>query len=345
MMARASAGKGHVAEEALRSYFTSLGYFAVRSVPFNYKSFDVTDVDLWLYMKSSSLARERTCVDIKRKKTPQAMERVFWTKGLREVLGVDRAVVVTTDNRKETRDLGAEHGVTVFHGDFLQRVINGYPSAPTRITEEDLHGLLKAPCIVDSSIVWSRWYRNAKATLLDGLTFNGCNKLLICIRLLLEEYFATNKTSALPVRLLYLLVAYFLISLDHASRLIVHLDADQRKRSLADGIRYGEAGRERTEEIVDMALHLLAESGKAGLFSQSQLKDEFEKQVSDYPAEILAEHFSKAESLKNLFALARDFEKQAYASELVMPHQCPSEQKGALGLFCDFLRIDRRQVI
>jgi len=345
MITKQSLGKGEIAEESLRYYFVSQGYFTVRSVPFNYKNFDVTDVDLWLYMKSSSLARERTCVDVKRKRTPQAMERVFWTKGLRNVLGVDTAMIATTDNRNETREFGAAHDVTVLHGDFLQRVIKNFSTPATRITEEQFINDLKKPCVIDAGIVWYRFYRNLKAILLTDLNFNGCNMLLVRIKFLFEEYLATNKTSIASVRLLYAAVTYFLVTLDYTSQLITHLETAGRQSSLADGFRYGDAGRERTEEIVDMALHLLAETAKSDLFSRSKLKSEIDAQSSEYPAEILAEHFAKSEVLKHLFAQACEWEKMTYEAQLPMPHQCSSEQKALLGLLCDFMKIDRRQII
>lgn len=333
-----------LAEEALRNYFLTIGYFAVRSVPFYYGIFDVTDVDIWLYIKSSSLARERVCVDIKNKKTPQAMERVLWTKGMREILGAERAIVVTTDNRKETREFGAANGITVLHGRFVQKVLQNYSSS-SRITEEELLNLLLSPCIIEPKVEWRRWYQDSKAMLLNGLNFNGCNKFLMRINLLLQEYLATSKATPLPVRLFYLLIAFFLLSLDYASRSLAHLDTDERKQELADGIRYGEAGRGRTEEIVDMALHLLAESGKTDLFSETSLKEEFRKQLSDYPADILAEHFSKSGTMKSLFELARSFEAQAYSKQITYPHECQTEQKALIGLLCDFMKIDRRDVI
>jgi hypothetical protein len=337
--------KGAVAEEALRAYFISLGYFAVRGLPFNYKGFDVTDVDLWLYMKTTTLTREMVCVDVKRKKTPQAMERVLWTKGLCEVLGVDRAVVVTTDNRRETREFGACNAVTVLHGNFLQRVITRFSNTPDRIAEEQLVNDLKRPCVLDAKIVWTRFYRAAKATLLSGLNFNGCNQLLTRIHFLMQEYLATNKSSMPSIRLLYLLTSYLLIAFDYSSRLTTHLDMDLRKMSLAEGFRYGDAGRARAEEIVDTALQLLVETSTADLFSRAKLKNEVDKQLSEYPAEMMAEYFSKPEALKRLFVNACEFEKAAYASQVIMPHQCSSEQKAVLGLLCDFLKIDRRQII
>jgi hypothetical protein len=261
------------------------------------------------------------------------------------VLGVDRAVVVTTDNRHETRDFGATHDVTVLHGDFQQRVINTFSNTSDRITEEQLFSVLKTPCVVDSAVVWPRFFRDSKAALLDGLSFNGCNALLIQIRLLLAEYLASNKTSLASVRLLYVITAYFLIALDYSARLIVHLDADKRRASLAEGFRYGDSGRERTEKIVDMAVQLLAVTAQTDLVSRATLGNEVTKQLSDYPAEILAEHFAKSEVLKQLFDHAREFERSAYAVQLAPPHQIASEQKALVGLLCDFLKIDRRQVI
>ena len=343
-MSKKSGAKGLAAEEALRCYFLSTGYFVVRSVPFDYKSYNVTDVDLWLYIRATSLARERACVDVKRKRTPQAMERVFWTKGLREALGIERAIVVTTDNRSETRDFGTANGVIVLHGDFLQRVINGF--APVdRITEEEFLTLLDAPCVINSAVQWRRWYHNLKAKLIDGLDFDSCNAYLLAIKLLLDEYLVTGKSAIIPVRLLYATISYLLVCIDYASRSVAHLDIGERKSCLTDGFRYGEAGRRRTEEIVDMALLLLEDSGKTNLLSQPELRSEFERQSGDYPAEILAEHFAKLESLKYLFELARGFERQAYSRLLVLPDQCPSEQKAVIGLLCDFLRQDRRAII
>jgi hypothetical protein len=74
--------KGETTEELLREYFTTLGYFSVRGIPYRYGNFDVTDIDIWLYSRPSPLTRERANVDIKRKKTPQALERIFWAKGV-----------------------------------------------------------------------------------------------------------------------------------------------------------------------------------------------------------------------------------------------------------------------
>ena len=56
--------KGELAEEKLRLYFKSLGFFVVRSIECKYQGYDVTDIDLWLYSRPSPISRERTNVDI-----------------------------------------------------------------------------------------------------------------------------------------------------------------------------------------------------------------------------------------------------------------------------------------
>ena len=344
MTAKNSSGKGGAAEEALRAYFRRTGCFVVRGIPLVYKCYDITDVDLWLYVKTSFLFAERACVDIKNKKTPQAMERILWTRGLKEILGIDRAFVVTTDNRPETREFGMVHGVGVFQGDFFQRVKNDFqPSC--RLSEDEFLALLKTPCIVNSDIEWRTWFRNMKARLLNGLNFNGCNSFLLGCKLVLDEYLATDKNSEAPVRLLYALIAYLLICLDYTARTFVALDTPERLRVLSDGLRYGEIGRQKTEEVMQMAFQFLMNIEQTTLFSKEILRNEFDKQVTEYHTEVLAEHFVKAEALKSLFRNAYVFEEFAYAQILQRPHELPNEQKAVLGLLCDFLRHDRKMII
>ncbi len=306
MTAGKSGQKGLVAEEALRNYFRNTGYFAVRGISLRYKRYEVSGVDLWLYLKTTSLTAERACVDIKRKQTPQAMERVLWTKGLKEILGIDHAIVVTSDNRIETREFGMAHGITVLQGEFLQRIVATNISND-RLSEEDLYSLLEQPCVINSKINWRRWFIGLKSRLLDSLNFDGCNKYINASKLLLNEYLATNKSSDVSVRLFYLSLAYFLISLDYATRSIVQLDIKARSSILTDGFRYGESGKQRTEEIVRMALQLLGDAGKSDIFSQTALQNEFDKQLSEYRVEILGEYFAKAEFDEKFILLGENF--------------------------------------
>src|SRR5262245_50281468 len=110
--------KGPSMEEALRYYFIRNGYYTLRSVPFIYREFDVTDVDIWLYERPSAVSRQRIIVDAKNRKTPQAIERIFWTLGLRVALGVEQAIVATTERRPAVAEFGKLKGLVVLDGAF-----------------------------------------------------------------------------------------------------------------------------------------------------------------------------------------------------------------------------------
>lgn len=116
--------KGNKAEESLRLYFLDAGYYVVRGVPYKYKDFDITDIDLFLYGRASALSRERNIVDIKNKKTPQAVERIFWTKGLQKSLNMDHAIVATTETNPAVLAYGKENDVIVLDGKFLKKNTN-----------------------------------------------------------------------------------------------------------------------------------------------------------------------------------------------------------------------------
>ena len=69
--------KGFVTEELLREYFLRAGFFVVRGANLQYDQLELTDVDLWIYERSATLARRRTIIDVKDKQKPQAAERLF----------------------------------------------------------------------------------------------------------------------------------------------------------------------------------------------------------------------------------------------------------------------------
>ncbi len=342
-MVKNQVNKGLVTEETLRCYFNTIGYFSVRGVPLVYKNYEVTDVDLWLYIKASSLSSERVCVDVKRKRTPQAMERILWVKGLKSIIGVEKAMVATSDNRPETRAFGSLHKIGVLQGDFLKRVNDAY-KPKERLTEEELLLKLNTPCIVEPQIKWHLFYINAKAQLIDSLNFNGCNRLLVANETLFKEYAASNG-SEVAIRLLYIITAYVLIMVDFISPNHVPLEASVRKELLTEGFRYGEAGHQKTEESIQMTIDLLNVSGGMDLCSKDLLEEEFNKQVSEYRADVLGEFFSRSETIKNIYNTAKHFESLGYSKKLEHPKDIPSQQKSVIGILCDFYGIDRKEII
>lgn len=337
--------KGWVAEEALRSYFNSIGYYTVRGVPFEYSGYTLTDVDLFLYLKESSISRTRANVDIKRKRTPQAMERIFWAKGLQEVLGLDSCIVATTDKRFETVQFGRAHDVAVLDGHFMQRVLSYSPEKDNRIAEEEFVKIIDIRSIYQPNTRLKVEYEESKKLLLTELDFNGCNQLLGKIGLVLQEYQATGGSSESALRLFYAFVSYFLVSLDYVSRSFSYRSTEERMQEMSEGFKYGESGKARVEEISQIAVSLVEQSTAGDLFIKSGLTDEIERQMKEFPSEILVEYFGKPENQKCMFNDARYFEKMAYSKIIIRPSELESHQKGVVAVICDFLRIDRKQVI
>jgi len=337
--------KGGIAEEALRQYFNSLGFFVSRSVPFLYSSYQITDVDLFLYIKKTPISRDRINVDIKRKRTPQAIERIFWTKGLQEVLGLDGCVVATTDKRPATREFGALHGVIVLDGKALSRLISYYKSQEDVLTEEGLVSSLDFASVVDSKTNWGKLYRECKQELLMNLDFNGFNRFLNHAKFAIDDYIASHNNSEPALRFLYISIAFLLIAVDFKSRHIAYLDSEERKNAFIEGFRYGEAGKKRADEILQTSLALAEHAGSTGLFTRNTLTVEIDRQLASFPAETLASYLSKTDIMKSLFDLGKQFHRKAFSSVLQVPKDLEPELKSIVGLLVDNYGFDRKKVL
>src|SRR5580704_11437008 len=116
-------GKGFDLEEALKAYFWQAGYFVVRGIPYRLEGEDVTDIDLWLYERPAALTRRRLIVDVKNRRSPKVSERIIWSKGLQAELGVDGAIVATTDKRPSARRLARSLGITLLDGDAVAKLM------------------------------------------------------------------------------------------------------------------------------------------------------------------------------------------------------------------------------
>jgi hypothetical protein len=329
--------KGADAEETLRNYFLSIGYYVARGVRFSFHRFDVTDVDLWLYARNSPLSKERICVDIKNKKTPQALERIFWAKGLQAVLGLDSCIVATTDSRPDVREFGLQHNVRVLDGKFLSRLTKSARSYSERITEEDFLADLDSDSLGRLGGHWRGRYEESKARLLFSLNFDGCNAWLDDIQYLLTQIASGNKAW----RLLYALCSHFMIAMDFILREFIVEDHEQRRQKIERGIRYGLSGQEFTEKVGRMAAALV-ESVAAQPGLASTLQHEIRQQASNVKAELLAEFFANSLSGSRAFDVARTLEAMAFSPEVSPPSALPTQVQSVIGILADFSGIDRK---
>jgi len=331
--------KGSRAEEVLREYFLSSHYFVVRGAPLMHQSLDVTDVDLWLYHRPSAVVRHRANVDIKYKAKAKAMERVLWAKGLQGVLGLDQAIVATTDKRSGVKEFGRINEVTVLDGNFVGRLMAKAPEKPARLSEEEFFDLLPKG---DSKLVndWAQVVKDAKTRLLNRLDFDGANVHLRHV----HSFLGGAPASADPetmARLGYLMTAYALITIDFCLKDLAFDEPGRRRQAISDGFVFGQGGRRRASELATIGAKLAAHA-----MGKYDLVDGLRQQHLDFMEsfggqEILAEFFSTHEVARTLVETARSFDSHAYAREFVPPQALTAEEKAVIGVLLDYNEVSR----
>ncbi|MFO1289774.1 MAG: hypothetical protein U1E82_04065 [Nitrosomonas sp.] len=331
-------------EENLRRYFLNLGYYVLRGVKFRYHAFDVTDVDLWLYAKTSALARQRTSVDIKNKKTPQALERIFWAKGLKETLALDDCMVATTDSRPDVREFGLSHQVAVLDGPFLARLQGSAKTHIDRLSEEDFMAQADHGSLGKIGGDWKGRYEEAKSRVLTDLRFDGCNAYINDIQYFLEQRIALGESELMPLRLTYSVISMFLVAVDFVLKDHSALDNEHRFQLLCEGFRYGDSGKDYATRLTRLAAGLTEVAGIAPGTGKAVV-DELKRQAEEIPAEALAEFFSKGSVQGALFSTAIEFESAAFAPEVPNSSKLSANAQGVLGVISDFLGIDRKKVL
>ncbi|MCJ0974974.1 hypothetical protein MST27_16490 [Pseudomonas sp. PS1] len=335
--------KGPAAEEALRNYFLSIGFYTARGCKFKFNNFDVTDIDLFLYGKSSSLNRERINVDIKNKRTPQALERIFWAKGLQQTLQFEGCIVATNDTRPDVREFGLQNKVSVLDGRFLSRLVKSNRSHLDRINEEELLDELDRASLGKLGGDWRGRYEKAKTRLVTSLNFDGANAWLNDIHYYFAEI-AKGNHSPTAWRITYVSIAQLAICLDFILREHVTAEHDQRYRLLDEGFRYGAAGRSLATKVGKMASSLVSTVVSDPELGRT-LEHEILRQAEELKADILAEYFSKAAVQSSLFDLAKFFDVNAYAREVPPASTLPSQALSIIGVLADFFEIDRKQIL
>ncbi|HTF31101.1 MAG TPA: hypothetical protein VK625_19730 [Flavitalea sp.] len=322
--------KGEFMEEQLRAYFLDLGYYVVRGAKLKFSGVDVTDIDLWIYHRSTPISRERINVDLKNKAKPVAIERIIVAKGIMNILGNDRCIVATTDKREEVIEFGEKHGVRVLNGNFLNR-IKGIKT--DRITEEEFNSLLKDE-FSKFSTNWFVKYESAKSRLLENLDFVVSNQILQDIQVILEQIYSTPQKKNGLLRLLYLLISHLFVVIDFILKDMAFIETPLKLRNLEDGFRFGAFGPTKIKLRLE---HIAKETN----LSISDIK----KASEIIPADILKEFFGRNEVTKNLFKWAKEFEDLGYLKSLIVPSSLSTELKSIIGFICDCSRIERKHIL
>lgn len=334
--------KGFKMEELLRIYFLKSGYYVARGVPFKYKNFDVTDIDLWLYNRTSSVSREISIVDIKNKRTPQAMERIFWVKGLQLAVKATNALVATTDKRSDVKDFGKDMDVFVLDGTFLTKLGKFEKDLDERITDEDLYSMIDNYSLGKLDGDWKGKLTESKSLLALGLNFDNVNKLLENARFFIEQVLTKPSQREVSLRCLYKICSFIAVNIDFIQKDLSFLgDVEARKKSFVEGFTYGTKGEKDIKQVIDMSLSFIEQYSDNGRTTANQARHNIYKQLGAFQTDPLAEHFSKYEVLQGIFKTAIIFEEMAMRKTFVNHLESLVEIKAFISVLLDFYSIDR----
>ncbi|ABM32493.1 hypothetical protein QRO11_07360 [Paracidovorax citrulli] len=332
--------KGPSMEEALRTYFSQAGYFVVRGVPFKYMGQDVTDIDAWIYSRSSPVSREIAIVDIKNKKTPQAIERIFWTLGLQKTIGADRAIVATSDKRPEVKEFGKRLNILVLDGNFLSK-LEQKKRWDERISDEEFFSLLSVNTFGKLDGDWRGRISYCKSLLSRGLSFDICNDLLSQGRYFAEIAITRREHSSTALRCLYFICALVCICIDYLMRGIAFEESNERAALLDEGFRYGSRGKEGFDSTVNLSMGLITEYAAGGKALAGQIKFKIQGSLNQIPASALGEFFARRDVFGGLFGVAKELEELAMY-RLFRDHAVASSlSKSVIGCLLDYWSIDR----
>lgn len=324
--------KGELMEEKLRIYFLNNGYYVVRGIKYSFKGNDITDLDLFLYGRVSTLTRELTNVDIKNKKSPKAFERILWTKGVQQLLNFNNCVVATMDKKPATREYASKHNITLLDGSFLQKL--NY-QLTDRISEEEILILFSNNFSYKTfnRKSWKDLYEESKSRLLDQLDFSGYNYNLILLKYFAYKIFDPQKKDV-AIRIIYAFLSHNLLTLDYIMKDISFLEPEERKSIIESGLKYGNLGRDGIQKTLEMAIKISNSTTTA---------TQINKAIDDTNVDSLKEFFTRQEIIKNLFKVSIKFENLAYAKSITHPNFLDPELKNILAILIDYFDISRKK--
>jgi hypothetical protein len=332
-------------EEMLRWYFLEQGFFVVRGLKLKHSSVDVTDVDLWLYQRPSALVRERIIVDARNRRQAKAMERVLWAVGIRDIIGVDRCVVATTDGRSEVKEFASKGNVLILDGRVLSRLEKLFASATGRLTEENFASEVFPSGDEKLLRNWCGRIDESKARLLHSMNFDGCNAWLEDV-----GHFFDAARPGLPqgdaaLRLAYLTLAFFLIGLDWVMQYTSFEERDSRLAYLEGGFRFGSKGHSGFENLLRTSESLLVKFFPDMSGVAATMRNRAKNELRALPVEGLAQFFSRSDVHVKLFSMACAFEREAFAEKLSRPSKLDVSLQATVGAMLDFFGSSRKEFL
>ena len=277
------------------AYFWQAGYFVVRGIPYRLEGEDVTDIDLWIYERPAALTRRRLIVDAKNRRSPKVSERIIWASGLRTALGVDGAIVATTDKRPAARSLASSLNVVLLTGDAVAKIMIMHSEqlkGTQQLRAEEFDQAVKRVDESRRSSDLRQTLRDARASLVSGIGVQSANRNLTA-----SGYFAEQAVTAQPrseqaqtaLRLFYLTSAFAAIGLDFALADQAFRSNDERRQSIIRSVRFGDTEGISTLPTVRAAIGLARKYADNGAAVAKQIEHGFSRDADRIPAEIIGD--------------------------------------------------------
>lgn len=332
--------KGALTEEILAEYYRRNGYYVVRGVEVSFNNKRVTDIDLWLYLKSSNMSQEITIVDIKNRKTPQAFERFLWTKGLQSAVSADKAIIATTETNPSILKFGSKIDVKVLDGHFLKKLPKSVDLS-NRLSEEELFNRIKEKTFIKLDGDWLGKLDLCKSLFSSKITFNTINIWLEHAYYFAFQVVTRPNSKEIALRLFYRILSYICIGIDSISKDLIYDDKPTRFTKFVNGFQYGTKDNTNIREEISNAVRIIEKFGNNEDVNESLIMYNFSKAVETLNCKILAEFFSNLTNIADMYEVAFELENLSMRKEDPTTFESSIISKRMIGCLLDYWDINR----
>lgn len=336
--------KGGVAEEALREYFKSLGSFVLRGIPVREAGEDVTDVDLWVYTRTSAHSRHVAIVDIKNKKRGKAFERAIWVKGLQAALKADEAIIASQGAKDSVHAFSGRLNVRVISSSVFDAIVKRFANDEGRLSNEEVDEVWKSASIGPTSLKVRM--DSVKVEISRGIAFPALNHWVDEAATYLKLAVERERQPGPFTRAAYLTSALVAVGADYLGKEHSLSDSSMRKDYFRQGLLFGRTEPGATKSYLDFAENVVSEFFDPSGAASARVRAGFEDAVDKLPIQGLVEFFAKPNSGTELLRGAVALEAACFSSALPRASELGSvEAKTIIGLLSDYAGLRRKDVL
>lgn len=336
--------KGGLAEEALAEYFRTLGSFVIRGVPVREAGEDVTDIDLWVYTRTSAHARHIAIVDIKNKRRGKAFERAVWVKGLQAAVRADEVIIASQGSKDSVYTFAARLNVRVISNSVFDAIVSRYSQNAQRLAYESLQDQWKDVTVASGNL--KARMEVVRSEISKGISFPSLNHWIDEAATYLKLAVERERTPGPLIRAAYLCGALVAIGADYLGKEHSLSDSGMRRDYFRQGLLFGRTDPGTSKSYLDFAENVVTEFYDQTGAAAARIRAGFENAVKNMPIEGLVELFSKPNAGAELFKGAVALEAACFTETVAAPRSLVSlEAKAIIGLISDYAGLRRKDVL